>query len=138
MKNVHRHLGGTQAQRTNPYRKQPYESRLDRALVYPACNKRESWQSDFCGVIRLAITNRRYWVNLWANDTYRLRLSEKDGLLKTPVCRLSSVGPGRYTGELALSRKDSSHQFLLHVELRETVQGLLEIHFETILEKEDR
>ena len=135
MKTLYQYLGGTQAQRT----KQSYESRPDRALLYPTRNKHESWQSDFCGVIRLAITNRRYWVNLWANEnTYRLRLSEKDGLLKTPVCRLSPVGPDRYTGELVLSDEFSSHQFLLHVELRETVRGLLEIRFETISQKENR
>jgi hypothetical protein len=123
----------------NTAQAQPYEDRADRSLLYPARNKRESWKSDFTGVVRLSATGLCYWVNTWVSDaSYRLRLSEKDGPLKTPVCQLTPVGPDRYTGELALFDAGSSRQFMLHVELRETVRRLLEIHFETILEKEDR
>jgi hypothetical protein len=110
-----------------------YEDRADRALLYPTRNKRENWQSDFVGVVRLSATGKRYWVNLWISDPYRIRLSEKDGLVKSPVCRLSPVGPGRYTGKPALYDKDSSRQFLLRVWLHETDQCWL--HFEVISQK---
>jgi hypothetical protein len=129
MRNIPQYLGATQAQRT----RQPCESRVDRAFLYPVRNKRESWQSDFVGVVRLSASGQRYWVNVWAADQYRLRLSEKDGLgLKTPICRLSPAGPGRYTGELRLRDEDSSQQFLLRVWLHETDQRGLSLHFETI------
>jgi hypothetical protein len=138
MKRLHEYLGGTQAQRTNADQKQPYESRPNWSFLYPTRDKREPWQGDFAGVVRLSATGARYWVNLWASDTYRLRLSEKRGLLKTPICQLVSVGPDRQTSELPLFDEDSSRQFMLHVDLQKTGQRWLEIHFETILEKEDR
>jgi len=138
MRRLRQYLDSTQAQRTNTYQKQSYESRPDWAFVYPVRNKRESWQSDFCGVVRLTITNRRYWVSVWSNGIYRLRLSEKDGRLKTQIYRLSALGPDRYKGELLLPDDASSSQFRLRVHLRETDQRWLEIHFETISQKEDR
>jgi hypothetical protein len=128
MKSIYQYQSGTQAQRT----KQPYESRPDRALLHPARNKRADWQSDFSGVVRLSVTNRLYWIKLWTNNGFRVRLSLKGGLLKTPVCRLSPVGPGRYTGELLLFEEDSSRQFLLRVWLQETGQRWLSVHFEAI------
>ena len=128
MKKIPQYLGGTQAQRT----KQPYEDRPDRALLYPVRNKREAWQSNYNGVVRLSAVGKRYWVNLWISDPYRIRLCEKDGLLKTPVCQLSPVGSGRYTARLQLADEDSSRQFLLRVWLHETDQRWLEVHFEVI------
>src|SRR5262249_36761485 len=112
----------------------PYESRPDRANLYPARNKREPWQADLISVVRLLATGALYWVNVWASDnTYRLQLSEKDGPVKTPVCRLSPVGPDRWTGELHLFDESSSNQFLLRVWLHETVgQRWLKVHFEVI------
>jgi hypothetical protein len=138
VKNIPQNPAAAQARRTNPYQKQPYEDRVDKAPLYPARNKREPWQSDLAGVVRLSATGARYWVNLWSTDGFRLRLSEKDGPLKTPVCRLSPVGPGRYTGELLLSDEESSSQFLLRVWLHETDQRWLEVHFEVISQKENR
>jgi hypothetical protein len=113
-------------------RPKQYEDRVDRALLYPTRNKRESRQSDFTGVVRLSGKGKRYWVNVWASDTYRLRLSERSGLLKTPICRLAPVGPDLYRGGLALSDEDSSRQFMLHVDLQETGQRLLEIRFDAV------
>ena len=119
-------------------RSQPCESRANWAILYPSRNKRESWQSDFTGVVKLDIVNRRFWINVWSGDIYRLRLCEKDGPVKTSVCQLSPVDPGRYTGRLLLSDEDSSCQFLLRVWLRETGHPLLEVHIEVISQKEDR
>jgi hypothetical protein len=113
--------------------KAAYEDRVDRALLYPARHKREAWQSDFACVVRLAITNHRYWISLWTKGAYRLRLSQKERLgLKTPICRLSPLGPGRYTDQLLLSLEDSSPQFLLRVHLRETGQRWLQIRFDAV------
>jgi hypothetical protein len=137
MTNIREYLSAAQAQ-PDSHQKQAYEPRADRAFLYPVRHKREPWQSDFSGVVRLSATGARYWANLWISDPYRIRLSEKDGLLKSTVCRLSPLGPGRYTGRLALCDKGSSHQCLLRVWLHETDQQWLQVHFETILEKECR
>jgi hypothetical protein len=135
MENVHQYRHGTQAQQ----RTKQHESRSDRTILYPVRNKRESRQSDYCGVVRLSSTGKRYWVNLWTADPYRLRLSEKDGLgLKTPISRLSPVGEGCRTGQLLLNVEDAFTQLRLRVWLRETDQRWLEVHFETIFQKEDR
>jgi hypothetical protein len=117
-------------QRTNSKRpRQPCESRIDWALVYPNCRKTESWQSDFTGVVRSSVTGERYWVNVWADDRYRLRLSAKDALVKSPVCRLAPVGPGQCRGELPLCDEFSEHEFRFTVALRETSAAPLEVHF---------
>src|SRR5262249_16827167 len=130
-KNLHHHSGGTQAQRTN----QPYESRPDRTFLYPVRNEREAWQSDFVGVVRLSTTGERYWVHLWTADQYRLRLSAKNGLIKTCACLLAPIGSGRHPGQLLVCDEFSPRQFLLRVCLRETDQRWLEVHFEVISQR---
>ena len=112
-------------------RSKHYEDRVDRAFLYPA-RQLELWQCNFTGVVRLSATGIRYWVNLWTTDTYRLRLSEKNGQLKTPVCRLSPLGSGHYTGELLLVHADAPRPFLLRVDLRATDQRWLEVRFNAV------
>jgi hypothetical protein len=130
MKRLHPYLRDAQGQ--------AYESRPDRAKLYPNHRKAQAWQANYSGVTKLAAVDRRFWVNGWSNP-YRLRLCEKDGPIKTSICQLAPVDEeGRYTGQLQLFDKDSRSRFQLRVWLRETGQRWLEVHFEVISVKEGK
>jgi hypothetical protein len=136
MENIPHNLRGTQALRTDADQKQPYETRPDRANLYPVRNKRQPWQSDLTGVVRLTATGLRYWINVWVNGGCKLRISEQHGSVKSSICQFSPLGEeGRYTGQLTLWDEDSRSQFRLRVWLRETDQQWLAVHFEVVSQR---
>jgi hypothetical protein len=111
----------------------PYETRPDWCFCHPT-RKREAWQADFNGVTRLSSTQERYWVNVWRHpEGFTLRLQSKDALgTKTPPCQLLPTGPGQYATNLVLSEELSLREVPLRIQLWETSEGCLRVHFELI------
>ena len=108
------------------------------AILCPAAQT-EFWRSNFIGTTRLSVTTTHYLISVWATDTYRLRLTEIHRLgLKTPICRLSPVGPGHYRGALVLAHADFPRHFMVRVDLQETDQGWLEIRFDAVARRAEQ
>ena len=74
------------------------EKRLDWAICWPACNKRD----EFCGVVRLSVTDQRYWVSIYCafGAPIELRITEKDGLKGSFSCFLEWCSFSRWQGWL--------------------------------------
>jgi hypothetical protein len=119
---------------------QPHESRPNWAIAYPPRNKREDWQADFAGVIRLAESGKLFWVNVWEHPGglsqprhFGLSIKAK-GSTEKPVRGLLTTTadhPERYTGSLQLS--DGTRYIVTLWEDDQPAQ-LLSVHFERSVE----
>jgi hypothetical protein len=75
-------------------------------LCYPA-RRRESWQADFAGVVRLAESGALYWINVWLSEPrgFALSIKPKEGAGKSVSCQLRTEHghPERYTGSVQMT-----------------------------------
>jgi hypothetical protein len=107
----------------------PHETRADQAIAYPS-RKRQAWQSDFGGVVRLSESRQLFWINIWDNRGgpsqhrhFALSLKAKDGSGKLVRCQLRD-SQGRYVGRLELP-----NGVRYEISIQEDA-GYLRVHFE--------
>jgi hypothetical protein len=102
------------------------EKRLDWAICWPVRNKHDA----FCGVVRLSLTDQKYWVGIYCatGAPIGLRVTERDGLKESFSCSLEWCSYGRWRGWLPFG----CHNFEARVACStapQTGQRIYRVHF---------